>query len=88
MRFKEIYKSNFVGVGADAGKIAVKGVNDSGYKVIDTSTVTSSTSTNLPTIAAIKIRINNHRGIDQVDVVTSVSISTTANCGLKVTAVL
>ena len=77
-----------MGVGADAGKIAVKGVNDSGYEVVDTSTVTSSTSTNLPTIAAVKIRINNHRDIDRVDVVTSVSISTTANCGLKVTAAL
>ena len=77
-----------MGVGADAGKIAVKGVNDSGYEVVDTSTVTSSTSTNLPTIAAVKIRINNHRDIDRVDAVTSVSISTTANCGLKVTAAL
>lgn len=58
----------------DAYATTLDGLGAAAKKGVDTSIAANSTSANLPTTAAVEVRINAHKGIDKEGTVTSISV--------------
>lgn len=63
-------------------------LGDATFKNVDTSISAGSTSTNLPTSAAVESRINAHSGIDKTGTVTSMTIKANSPLSVDSTAAI